>query len=125
MAPAITCIVPIRMRRPADREMFEYLHWLGSRTELIVVDGSDPPIFAAHARAMPANASHCAPDYDLTGCANGKVAGVLTGFRRASHDAVVIADDDVRYDEGALARVTAALAQADLVRPQNYFEPLP
>jgi hypothetical protein len=55
----------------------------------------------------------------------GKVGGVLTGLRVASHDAVVIADDDVRYDEQALLRATALLGSADCVRPQNHFEPLP
>jgi hypothetical protein len=38
---------------------------------------------------------------------------------------VVIADDDVRYDLDALTRVVALLADADVVRPQNYFDPLP
>jgi hypothetical protein len=55
----------------------------------------------------------------------GKVGGVLTGIREASCDAVVIADDDVRYDEQTLARVVELLAAADCVRPQNYFEPTP
>jgi hypothetical protein len=33
----------------------------------------------------------------------------------------VIADDDVRYDDESLTRLVAALDDADLVRPQNYF----
>ena len=31
----------------------------------------------------------------------------------------------MRYDERTLAAVVAALETADVVRPQNYFEPLP
>jgi hypothetical protein len=50
---------------------------------------------------------------------------VLTGLRLASHEHVIIADDDVRYDEQSLAQTIAALATADVARPQNYFEPLP
>jgi len=38
---------------------------------------------------------------------------------------VVVADDDVRYDEAALRAVAAALDGAHVVRPQNYFSPLP
>ena len=37
---------------------------------------------------------------------------------------MVIADDDVRYDEVALERTVAALDEVELVRPQNYFAPL-
>jgi hypothetical protein len=55
----------------------------------------------------------------------GKVGGVLTGLRLASHEHVIIADDDVRYDDESLAQTVAALASADVVRPQNYFQPLP
>ena len=52
-------------------------------------------------------------------------AGVLTGLERARTELCVIADDDVRYTETAFRRVLALLADADVVRPQNYFSPLP
>src|SRR5215217_4010099 len=55
----------------------------------------------------------------------GKVGGVLTGVRLASHECLVVADDDVRYDADSLARVVEGLRGADVVRPQNYFTPLP
>jgi len=93
--------------------------------EAIVVDGSGPPVFAANRAAFEAaGAAHLPPDPDLV-CRNGKVAGVLTAARRASHEALVIADDDVRYDRATLARTLDLLAEHDLVRPQNYFRPLP
>jgi hypothetical protein len=93
--------------------------------EVIVVDGSAPPIYAANGAAFaPHVAAHLPPDPDL-GCRNGKVAGVLTAVRRASHEALVIADDDVRHDRVTLARTVALLARHDLVRPQNFFRPLP
>jgi hypothetical protein len=56
---------------------------------------------------------------------NGKVRGVLTGLRLASHERIIIADDDVRYDHESLRGVIAALDGAEVVRPQNYFEPMP
>jgi hypothetical protein len=67
---------------------------------------------------------HVVPAKDLV-TEMGKVGGVLTGLRLASHDRVIIADDDVRYDDESLAAVAAALLLADVVRPQNYFNPLP
>jgi hypothetical protein len=53
------------------------------------------------------------------------VAGVHTGVGLARTENVVIADDDVRYDAGSLTAVARLLADADLVGPQNVFEPLP
>ena len=67
---------------------------------------------------------HIAPDADL-GFRNGKVNGTLTGLRHARHEKVVIADDDVRYDAEALTGVLGLLDGADLVGPQNYFDPRP
>jgi hypothetical protein len=67
---------------------------------------------------------HLAVDADLTG-RSGKVNGVITGVRAAGHERVVLADDDVRYDDAVLDRVVDLLGEADLVRPQNYFDPLP
>jgi hypothetical protein len=49
----------------------------------------------------------------------------LTGLRLAGNELVVIADDDVRYDDQGLEQMVQVLAGADLVRPQNYFGPLP
>jgi hypothetical protein len=49
----------------------------------------------------------------------------MAGVRLASHEAVVIADDDVRYEPATLIRAVKLLEHADLVRPQNFFEPLP
>ena len=46
-------------------------------------------------------------------------------MRLASHDRLVLADDDVRYDTAAIAAVASALDHCDIVRPQNYFDPMP
>jgi hypothetical protein len=93
--------------------------------EVIVADGSAPEVYEANRVAFaPHVALHLPPDSDLD-CRNGKVAGVLTAARRASREALVIADDDVRYDEATLARTVALLERHDLVRPQNFFAPLP
>ncbi|MFC4591057.1 glycosyltransferase [Sphaerisporangium corydalis] len=106
-------------------ELTAYLRrlWRVVRT-VIVVDGSPAPLFARHARLWDGMVLHVRPDPDL-GFANGKVDGVVTGLRLARAEHVVIADDDVRYGAEELARVDALLERADLVRPQNHFDPMP
>jgi hypothetical protein len=105
-------------------ELTRYLEWLSARTDLIVVDGSEPMPFQAHRERWGSFARHVPPDDDIRS-ANGKVRGVLTGLRLAEHERVVLADDDVRYDARSLDRMSRLLGDADLVRPQNYFDPLP
>jgi hypothetical protein len=122
---AISYVLPIRLRAAAGDELVQYVCATSAHAEVIVVDGSPAAVFAAHANRWRPPIVHLAPDADLRSCANGKVAGVLTGLRRASHEHVVIADEDVRYDVPALDAVAAALARSDVVRPQNYFDPLP
>ncbi|HEY2896066.1 MAG TPA: glycosyltransferase family 2 protein, partial [Gemmatimonadaceae bacterium] len=121
----VSYILPIKSEAPnTSPELRDYIAWIAARAEAIVVDGSEPAIFAAHEREWGAGVRHVAPAPDLIS-PMGKVGGVLTGLRLASHEHVIIADDDVRYDEQSLAQTIAALATADVVRPQNYFEPLP
>jgi len=128
-ADGVTYILPIALAEP-DRSapLAGYLRWLAERAETIVVDGSPPEVFAAHDAAWSAGIGggirHVPPAPELA-TPMGKVGSVLTGLRLASHERVVIADDDVRYDATSLERVTRALDHADVVRPQNYFEPVP
>jgi hypothetical protein len=118
-------VLPLRWSDDAGlRELTDYLRWLGGLVEVTVVDGSPPELFARHATAWRGLVRHLPPDPALRGV-NGKVTGVRTGIRAARHEHVVIADDDVRYDEAALRAVHGLLGRADLVRPQNYFDPLP
>jgi hypothetical protein len=105
-------------------ELTDYLRGLPGWVELIVVDGSPGELFERHAEAWGELGSHLRPEPALE-TPMGKVGGVLTGVRQAGHEAVVIADDDVRYDERSLIRATQLLGLADCVRPQNYFRPLP
>jgi hypothetical protein len=122
----LSYVVPLRSR-PGDEgteELTGYLAWLSERVELIIVDGSDRTAFRTHRDLWGPFATHFPPADDLH-CANGKVHGVLTGLRLATHELVVIADDDVRYDDDGLRRMARLLVGADLVRPQNYFDPLP
>lgn len=126
MNDRLSYVLPIRSRPGDDgtEELTRYLAWLSGRVELVIVDGSDHAEFRNHRALWAPFAIHAPPADDIR-CANGKVRGVLTGLRLATHELVVIADDDVRYDDDGLERMTRLLAGADLVRPQNYFDPLP
>ena len=119
-------VVPLRWTTdgPLD-DLSGYLRELATRMEVIVVDGSPPARFAEHHRAWAGSTlHHVSPDPRFR-FLNGKVNGVLTGIQQAAHEAVVLADDDVRYGWDELQRVVTALDTADVVRPQNYFWPLP
>ncbi|MEV4122684.1 glycosyltransferase family 2 protein [Micromonospora sp. NPDC049645] len=118
-------VLPLRWHSDTGlAELTDYLRWLGARLDVLVVDGSPPDLFAGHAEAWRGLVRHLPPDPSEHGL-NGKVLGVRTGVRAAGHEQVVIADDDVRYDEAALTALHRLLGRADLVRPQNYFDPLP
>ena len=124
-ASPFTYILPIKAQRPQDDgELTPYLQWLGTLAEVIVVDGSPGPVHDRHAAAWGGSVRHVRPAPDLA-TPMGKVGGVLTGVRLASHERLVIADDDVRYDASGLERLSRALDDAHVVRPQNYFTPLP
>jgi hypothetical protein len=122
----LSYVVPVRWRDGAQRrDLAEYLERIAPHcAEVIVVDGSDPEVFAANAAAWGAFARH-APPAPHEHWLMGKVAGVRTGVELASHERVVIADDDVRYEPEALRRAAELLDRHDLVRPQNYFTRLP
>lgn len=118
-----TYVLPIAAATAQDRNLSGYLARI-ARTidEVIVVDGSPPEIFAAHQKAWAGMVRHLAPARRTK---NGKVGGVLTGVQQATHERIVLADDDVRYRRSELERMLALLATHAVVRPQNHFHPLP
>lgn len=122
----LTYLLPLRWGSGKSRsELAAYLEELRAICdEVIVVDGSPPPVFSANRAAWSDQVLHIYPDWDLGEMPMGKVAGVLTGLRRAKNESVVIADDDVRYDHEGLWRMADLLRRHDLVWPQNFFEPL-
>ena len=122
-----TYVVPVRWSDGEQRQaLAAYLGRLRPHcAELIVVDGSPGPVFRANAAAWESTWRLIWRRILPRPASDGKVAGVRTGIRLASHERVVIADDDVRYDPDSLRRTLSLLDGHDLVRPQNYFEPLP
>jgi len=122
----LSYLVPVRWLDGAQREdLAAYLARIAPLVaEVIVVDGSDPAVFAGNAAAWDGHVRHVPPGEGETWLM-GKVAGVRTGVELASCERVVIADDDVRYEPEALRRTAELLDRYDLVRPQNYFSRLP
>jgi hypothetical protein len=121
----LSYVVPLRRWSLGSiDELATYLRALTDIAEVIVVDGSDAPIFEHHGRTLRAPIRHLPVGAQLHG-RSGKVNGVLTGVSVAGHERVVLADDDVRYDAAELQRVANLLEDAHLVRPQNYFDPRP
>ncbi|WP_225425521.1 glycosyltransferase [Pelagerythrobacter rhizovicinus] len=120
---ALSYVLPIAAHVPQTRALSGYLRRL-SRTvdDVIVVDGSPEEIFDAHARSWSSHVRHLRPGMQTT---NGKVAGVMTGVQAARHECLIVADDDVRYRHAELVRMRALLQEHEVVRPQNYFHPLP
>ena len=119
----VTYVLPIRCS-DGEHDHTELLRYLGSisAAEIVVVDNSDGPVFAEHAVTFGAVARHLPPARRTT---NGKVGNVLTGIDGASHERVVIADDDVRYDVEQLAELARRLDDGDVVIPANVFHPMP
>ena len=121
----LSYVLPLRSALVPTDEFIAYVNALAELADVILVDGSDESVFAAIEARCGTRICHLAPDSDLEALANGKVRGVLSGLRVASHEAIVIADDDVRHTPESLAALLSALARADVVLPQNFFWPLP
>jgi hypothetical protein len=117
----ISYVLPIATTRH-DPDLTAYLRALSPSVDLVVVDGSPAPVFARNHAAWAALGRHVRP---ASPTLNGKVGGVVTGLALARHDAVVVADDDVRWTPAGIREVELALRDADLVVPQNHYVPCP
>jgi hypothetical protein len=121
----LTYVLPFRSSGAEDLvDLTTYLLSLSRLADVVVVDGSERGAFERHAALWGSIATHLPPRPGL-GFANGKVDGVVTGVEAARSEKVIVADEDVRYDVAALQRMAELLDVFDLVRPQNYFDPLP
>ncbi|HEU0128417.1 MAG TPA: glycosyltransferase, partial [Pseudonocardiaceae bacterium] len=123
----VTYVLPLRWEQvdpAAVGNLTDYFRGLAEHVEIIVVDGSPPEVYAHHRSAWRNLVEHIPPDPAYT-FLNGKVNGVCTGVYAARHEHVVVADDDVRHTVDTLAAIHRELYTASVVRPQNYFDPLP
>lgn len=119
----LSYVLPIAASASQARKLTGYLLRLSRMADdVIVVDGSPAAVFASHARAWSGHLRHIRPQLQTP---MGKVGGVMTGIREARYERVVVADEDVRYRHAELERIAALLDDWDVVRPQNWFRPLP
>lgn len=116
-------VLPLRSSAVVE-DLDDYLRELARHLEVIVVDGSPASVFGRHHERWAAFVRHLPVDADLVS-PMGKVGGVLTGVRHAAHRAVVIGDDDVRWDRDLLGTALERLPGNAVVRPQNVFQPAP
>jgi hypothetical protein len=122
--PDLEVVVPLRWYGSEDlEEMTDYLRRIRSVAQVTVVDGSEPAVFERHAQRWAGLVRHLPPG-PWPG-RNRKVAGVVTGVLAARSERVVVADDDVRHEPAQLVELARRLEDADLVRPQNVFDPMP
>jgi hypothetical protein len=91
---------------------------------VLVVDGSPRAVFAEHDAVWSPMCRHATVDRSF-GYLNDKVNGIHTGVRLAAFDKVILADDDIRYGAEQIHRACDLLDEFEVVRPQNYLEPLP
>ena len=121
-------IVPIRRAKIDETEIeqlaayFKTVRLAGC--ELLIVDGSPAPIFEIHKKSWEAFSEHVAPDPKYK-YLNGKVNGVHTGVDLASHEHIILADDDIRFTASDIKRMNLLLESFEMVRPQNFIAPLP
>ncbi|MDP9998391.1 glycosyltransferase [Pseudarthrobacter sulfonivorans] len=122
--PRAEYILPLRWANDSGLvDLVPYLVKLSSWITVTVVDGSPGDLFERHRVCFPPAVHHIRPEPGTGG--NGKVAAVMTAVNSSSAERLVIADDDVRYTPEGLDAVVRGLDHAELVRPQNYFSPMP
>jgi len=123
-----TYLLPIRRVRISETEIADFSRYFrrlaSAGCEVLVVDGSPPAVFIKHERAWRGLCRHVTvdPQYKYL---NGKVNGIHTGVALAGSESIIVADDDIRYTPQDIARMCTLLDRHEMVRPQNFFSPLP
>lgn len=121
---ALSYLLPLRASTP-DPDLRDYVRWLsGTVADVVIIDASSSEVRTVHEGWWRGRVRHLPPD-PARRCRNGKAWGVLTGLDHVRHDAIVIADDDVRWNRAGLRRVLSMLECAEVVAPANYYDPQP
>jgi Glycosyl transferase family 21 len=119
----LSYVLPLKAPTAAPAELVAYVRRLADGVDdVLVVDGSAPDVFGANGTAFGSEVRHVPVDLSRR-CANGKVAGVLTGLDLAKNDLAVLGDDDVRWTPDQLIDAIRMLETYDLVAPANYYQP--
>jgi len=121
-------LLPIRRTEYSVTEAEEFATYFqalrAAGCEVIVIDGSRPAVFNAHAALWGPICRHQQVDRHFT-YLNDKVNAVHTGIAIAANEKIILADDDMRYFAEEIALICQRLENFDVVRPQTFIEPLP
>jgi hypothetical protein len=121
---ACTYLFPIRRMAFSESESAELRAYLSilaqADCEVIVIEGSAPEIFAQHDRVWSNVCRHERVDPRFS-YLNDKVNGIHTGVALATCDKIILADDDIRYDNLDVQKTCVLLDKFEVVRPQNYL----
>ncbi len=107
-APSVTVVIPARNEEGNVPSFFTRVPRMGSRTELVIVEGHSTD--GTHAAAEAAIAAH--PEWDarlLRQTGKGKADAVRLGFREARGDILMILDADLTVVPEDLPRFYEAL----------------
>jgi hypothetical protein len=107
------------------REFAAYLSELGvAKCEVVILDGSSEHTFARHRRVLCWVGRHVAARPR-----HRNLAGAIDPFRvavdLASCEKVIVAPPTMRYDSKAIDELCTRLDTHELVKPQDYLQPLP
>lgn len=123
-----TYLLPIRRANFSVAEASELAVYFGSliaaSCDVLVVDGSSASVFQQNDEIWRAVCRHEKVDHSF-GYLNDKVNGIHTGVRLAATEKIILGDDDIRYSAAEIDRLRELLDKFEIVRPQNYFAPLP
>ena len=121
-------LVVIKRDREADDDLPDlaaYLSTLGlAGCEVIIVDGSPAPVFEKNHRVLRWVSRHIAvrPRHHSF---SGAVDVIRTALDVSNCDRIIVADENVRYADTAVASLCELLDGHEVVEPQDYFHPLP
>ena len=121
-------LLPIRRalfsRQEAEKFATYFQVLKAAGCEVIVIDGSPPVVFNAHALVWDSICRHRQVNRRFT-YLNDKVNAIHTGIAVAANEKIILADDDVRYGAEQIELICERLEKFDVVRPQNFILPLP
>src|SRR5690606_27592979 len=98
----LSYVLPLLSDAPRA-DLVPYLAWLAPLVDVVVVDGSEPPVVAAHRAAWPAGVRHVALPAERR-TPMGKVGGVLVGLELARDATTGLVDVLGRADGGKTSR---------------------
>ena len=121
-------LLPIRRalfsRQEAEKFATYFQVLKAAGCEVIVIDGSPPVVFNAHALVWDSICRHRQVNRRFT-YLNDKVNAIHTGIAVAANEKIILADDDVCYRAEQIELICERLEEFDVVRPQNFIGPLP